>query len=44
MRHRLIHGYSEVRLDIVWVVLSDRLDPLTAILPGLIPFDDDSNA
>lgn len=44
MRHRLIHGYAEVRLDIAWVVLRDRLDPLTAILPGLIPFDDDSDA
>jgi uncharacterized protein with HEPN domain len=22
MRHRLIHGYSEVRLDLVWVVQS----------------------
>src|SRR5215471_931277 len=25
MRHRLIHGYGEVRLDLVWMVLRDRL-------------------
>jgi uncharacterized protein with HEPN domain len=25
MRHRLIHGYAEVRLDLVWVVLCDHL-------------------
>ena len=26
MRHRLIHGYAEVRLDRVWMLLHDRLD------------------
>jgi uncharacterized protein with HEPN domain len=25
MRHRLIHGYGEVRLDIVWMVINERL-------------------
>jgi uncharacterized protein with HEPN domain len=37
MRHRLIHGYGEVRLELVWMVLRDRLDPLIAALAGLIP-------
>jgi uncharacterized protein with HEPN domain len=25
MRHRLIHGYGEVRLELVWMVLQDRV-------------------
>ncbi len=36
MRHRLIHGYGEVRLDIVWMVLRDRLGPLIAQLAALV--------
>ena len=37
MRHRLIHGYAEVRLDLVWVVLRDRLGTLIAQLARLVP-------
>jgi uncharacterized protein with HEPN domain len=37
MRHRLIHGYAEVRLDLVWMVLQDRLAPLIAILEQVVP-------
>lgn len=37
MRHRLIHGYGEVRLDLVWMVLCDRLGPLIAALEGVVP-------
>lgn len=37
MRHRLIHGYGEVRLDLVWLVLRDRLGPLIAALEALLP-------
>ena len=37
MRHRLIHAYGEVRLDIVWAVVSDRLGPLIAGLEALVP-------
>jgi uncharacterized protein with HEPN domain len=37
MRNRLVHGYSEVRLDLVWGVLRDRLPPLIATLTGLVP-------
>lgn len=36
-RHRLIHGYAEVRLDLVWSVVNDKLDPLIALLAPLIP-------
>jgi uncharacterized protein with HEPN domain len=42
MRHRLIHGYGEVRLDLVWTVLRDRLDPLITTLVALVP--DNGNA
>ena len=37
MRHRLIHGYAEVRLDLVWVVLHDHLGALIAQLARLVP-------
>lgn len=37
MRHRLIHGYAEVRLDLVWVVLCDHLGALIAQLASLAP-------
>ena len=37
MRHRLIHGYAEVRLDLVWTVAQERLGPLIAALEPLIP-------
>jgi uncharacterized protein with HEPN domain len=41
MRHRLIHGYGEVRLDLVWMVLHDRVGPLIAILEQLVPGEGD---
>lgn len=37
MRHRLIHGYGDVRLDLVWVVVCDRLGPLITALEALVP-------
>lgn len=39
MRHRLIHAYAEVRLDLVWQVANDRLEPLIAALEPLVPDD-----
>ncbi len=39
MRHRLIHGYAEVRLDLVWTVAQERLGPLIAALEPLISED-----
>jgi uncharacterized protein with HEPN domain len=41
MRHRLVHGYAEVRLDLVWMVLHDRLGSLIAILEQLAPRGDE---
>jgi uncharacterized protein with HEPN domain len=41
MRHRLIHGYGEVRLDVVWAVVRDDLPNLIAALRPLIPSDSD---
>ena len=37
MRHRLIHGYADVRLEDVWFVLTHELEPLIAALIPLIP-------
>jgi uncharacterized protein with HEPN domain len=37
MRHRLIHNYGDVRLDIVWIVVQIRLDPLIAAVEALVP-------
>jgi uncharacterized protein with HEPN domain len=42
MRHRLIHDYTEVRLDIVGAVLQDELPGLIAALQPLIPPPDDN--
>jgi uncharacterized protein with HEPN domain len=37
LRHRLIHNYGDVRLDIVWRVVSEILPGLIATLRPLIP-------
>ena len=34
MRHRLIHGYKQVRMEIVWSVVEDQLP---ALLEPLVP-------
>jgi uncharacterized protein with HEPN domain len=39
LRHRLIHGYGDVRLDIVWQVVTETLPGLIAVLRPLIPPD-----
>lgn len=36
MRHRLIHGYAEVQIDLVWSVVRDRLPALAAVLAPLV--------
>jgi uncharacterized protein with HEPN domain len=36
LRHRLIHGYDDVRLAIVWRVVTEHLGPLIASLEPLI--------
>jgi uncharacterized protein with HEPN domain len=40
LRHRLIHGYAEVRLDLVWRVATERLGPLVTALEALLPPED----
>jgi uncharacterized protein with HEPN domain len=37
MRHRLIHGYADVRLVVVWEVVRDRLPDIVAALRPLVP-------
>jgi uncharacterized protein with HEPN domain len=37
LRHRLVHDYGDVRLDIVWRVARDMLPDLIAVLRPLIP-------
>ena len=39
LRHRLIHGYDDVRLDLVWHVVREKLPELAAVLQTLIPQD-----
>lgn len=36
MRNRLIHGYEDVDLEIVWDVLANRAPELEKILPAII--------
>ena len=44
LRHRLIHGYGDVRLDIVWSVVTETLPGLVATLRSLVPPDADHDA
>ena len=37
MRNRLIHDYSDFDLDIVWVVVLEKLPPLIEVLEPLLP-------
>jgi uncharacterized protein with HEPN domain len=36
MRNRLIHGYYDVDLDVVWATVTTDLAPLIAVLDGLL--------
>ena len=36
-RHRLIHNYAEVDLELVWSVVNEKLESLIAALAPLIP-------
>ncbi len=44
MRHRLIHGYADVRLDVVWAVVHNSLPPLLEALTPLLPPTPDETA
>jgi uncharacterized protein with HEPN domain len=37
-----MHGYAEVRLDLVWVVLRDHVGTLIAQLVKLVPDENES--
>jgi len=37
MRNRLIHGYYEIDLDVVWDTVSHNLGPLVAALEKILP-------
>ena len=37
MRNRLIHGYYEVDLDVVWDTVAHNLAPLVAALERVLP-------
>ena len=39
---RLIHGYFDVRLDMVWRVAREELGPLIDALEPLLPGEDDA--
>ena len=44
MRHRLIHGYESVRLELVWIVVSERLGPLVTALEQIVPSEGDTTS
>jgi uncharacterized protein with HEPN domain len=37
MRNRLVHGYYEIDLDVVWNTVSCNLEPLAAALDRVVP-------
>lgn len=37
MRHRLVHDYLTVDLDILWTVITERVPELIALLEPLVP-------
>ena len=36
MRHRMVHGYDDINLDIVWVTATQALPPLIAALEAAL--------
>jgi len=40
MRHRLVHAYFDINLDILWRTLQEDLPPLVAELEKVIPKED----
>jgi uncharacterized protein with HEPN domain len=39
MRHRLIHAYFDISLDILWRTVQDDPPPLASVLESLVPSD-----
>lgn len=40
MRNRLIHGYYEIDLDVVWDTIQHNLEPLLAAIERIVPHQD----
>jgi uncharacterized protein with HEPN domain len=40
MRHRLVHEYRRVRIDVVWDVLRHEVPPLVRYLEQIVPPDE----
>ncbi len=39
MRHKLVHDYLRVRIDILWRTATEDIPPLVAVLEGIVPPD-----
>jgi uncharacterized protein with HEPN domain len=42
LRNRLIHGYFEVKLDVVWDVVTNELPGLIEILQTVVPQEEEA--
>ena len=40
MRHRLVHGYFDINLDILWRTVQEDLPALIAVLEPLVPAEE----
>ena len=43
MRHRLVHDYLRVQIDVVWRTATEDLPPLIAILEAIVPPEPDAS-
>ena len=41
MRDRLVHGYFDINLDVVWETVTEDLPPLVSQLENIIPLEKD---
>jgi uncharacterized protein with HEPN domain len=44
MRHRLVHAYFDINLDVLWRTVTDELPALVNVLEPHIPQYDDTNS
>ena len=42
MRHRMVHDYLRVRIDILWETATNDLPPLVTILEAIVPQEPDA--
>jgi len=43
LRNRIVHGYLSVESNQIWCIVETHVEPLIAVLSGLVPPEDDSN-